>query len=74
MSVKIAALGFYDFRGRAAYLNDNWNRMDFVVVVLSLLQYVGGLGNFTALRPARCPVVPLPSTVGPLLLLLRNPA
>ena len=50
MLVKITATGF---RGHPnAYLADNWNRMDFFVVILGVLAALD-LGNFSAIRVVR---------------------
>ena len=50
MAAKITATGF---RGHPnAYLADNWNRMDFFVVILGVLAALD-LGNFSAIRVVR---------------------
>jgi uncharacterized membrane protein len=50
MLMKITATGF---RGHPnAYLADNWNRMDFFVVILGVLAALD-LGNFSAIRVVR---------------------
>jgi len=51
MCLKIIALGFVGHPG--AYLADNWNRMDFCVVLLGLLAYLPSVDNFSAIRSAR---------------------
>ncbi|EEH58460.1 voltage-gated ion channel superfamily [Micromonas pusilla CCMP1545] len=51
MCLKIIALGFVGHPG--AYLADNWNRMDFCVVLLGLLAYLPFVDNFSAIRSAR---------------------
>ena len=50
MFIKITAMGFI---GEGSYLSDGWNQMDFVVVVLGYLQYIPGVGNYTAVRTIR---------------------
>ena len=50
MVVKIVGLGFaWDAN---SYLSDNWNRLDFVVVVLGIVAALD-LGNFSAIRTVR---------------------
>ena len=51
MMVKIVAMGFWWDKG--SYLSDWWNRMDFTVVVLGLLAYLPGVGNFSGMRTVR---------------------
>ena len=53
--VKVVAMGF--LLDDTSYLKDGWNVMDFVVVVVSLLSNIPGLGsNVSALRVIRVPV------------------
>ena len=50
--VKVVAMGF--LLDDSSYLKDGWNVMDFVVVVVSLLSNIPGLGsNVSALRVIR---------------------
>ena len=51
MCMKIIAMGF--FYGKGSYLSDPWNRMDFFVVVLGLLGYLPGMGNYSGIRTVR---------------------
>ena len=37
----------------AQYLNDGWNRMDFVCVAFAMLAYIPGMTNFSGLRALR---------------------
>ena len=39
--------------GPATYWQDSWNRMDFFVVVLGLLGYLPGMGNYSGIRTVR---------------------
>mmetsp|Transcript_3119 Transcript_3119/g.7221 ORF Transcript_3119/g.7221 Transcript_3119/m.7221 type:complete len:1718 (+) Transcript_3119:685-5838(+) len=49
--LKVIAMGFcYD---DGSYLRDSWNIMDFSVVVLGLLGYLPGVGNFSGIRTVR---------------------
>lgn len=53
MCMKIIAMGFV---GSDSYLADSWNRLDFVIVIVGLVDFLplGGGGSFlTALRPLR---------------------
>eukprot|EP00760_Papus_ankaliazontas_P035339 PhM_4_TR7750/c0_g1_i1/m.105600/K04833/SCN1A; voltage-gated sodium channel type I alpha len=36
-----------------AYLREGWNRLDFLIVVVSFLRFVPGFGNYTAIRILR---------------------
>jgi hypothetical protein len=47
MMMKIIAMGF------KLYIADNWNRLDFVVVMLSFLNYLPGISNFSVIRTFR---------------------
>ena len=54
--MKVGATGFYQIRG--AYLTDVWNRLDFVIVIVSLVNLVPTWSNpllkaMRALRPMR---------------------
>ena len=51
MILKIIAMGFV--LGKGSYLSDPWNRLDFFVVVLGLLGYLPGMGNFSGIRTVR---------------------
>ena len=51
MCMKIIAMGF--FYGKGSYLSDPWNRMDFFVVVIGLLGYLPGMGNYSGIRTVR---------------------
>ena len=51
MCMKIIAMGFFYWKG--SYLSDPWNRMDFFVVVLGLLGYLPGMGNYSGIRTVR---------------------
>jgi hypothetical protein len=52
MLVKIIAMGFYFEKG--SYLSDGWNVMDFLVVVVSLVSLLPGIGGgVSALRVVR---------------------
>ena len=51
MCMKIIAMGF--FYGKGSYLSDPWNRMDFFVVILGLLGYLPGMGNYSGIRTVR---------------------
>ena len=51
MCMKIIAMGFV--YGKGSYLSDPWNRMDFFVVVLGLLGYLPGMGNYSGIRTVR---------------------
>ena len=52
MLVKIIAMGFYFEKG--SYLSDGWNAMDFLVVVVSLVSLLPGIGGgVSALRVVR---------------------
>ena len=50
MCLKIIALGFW--WEQHTYLTDNWNRLDFVVVILGIVAAFD-LGNFSAIRTVR---------------------
>jgi len=53
MCFKILAMGFI---GSGSYLADSWNRLDFVIVVVGLVDFLplgGGGGFLTSLRPLR---------------------
>lgn len=50
MCFKIVAMGFAI--GRNSYLSDNWNRLDFIVVILGIVAALD-LGNFSAIRTVR---------------------
>ena len=51
MVLKVITLGFY-YAGESSYLRNGWNQLDFVVVGLGLMSYVG-LQNFTVIRTFR---------------------
>ena len=52
MLIKMVAMGLACHRG--AYLSDNWNRLDFIVVLLGWLPYIlPSLGNLSAIRSLR---------------------
>ena len=52
MILKIIAMGFYGVDH--AYLSDGWNRLDFIVVLSSALNYMDlSGGNFTTIRSLR---------------------
>jgi hypothetical protein len=46
--MKSVALGFYS--GKGAYIKDNWNKLDFAVVISGLLENIPGFPNLTMLR------------------------
>lgn len=48
---KIIAMGFVTDRG--SYLRDHWNKLDFLVVITSILQAVPSMPNVSALRAFR---------------------
>lgn len=53
MCLKITAMGFV---GSGSYLGDSWNRLDFVIVLVGIVDFLplsGGGGFLTALRPLR---------------------
>ena len=51
MLLKMLAHGLILHRG--AYLRDRWNVFDFIVVVLSFINFLPGVGNYTQLRAMR---------------------
>ena len=48
---KIIAFGFIN--GRHAYIKDSWNKLDFFVVLISILGMIPGLPNLSVLRTFR---------------------
>ena len=50
--LKVLAQGFF-VEPRVSYLRDPWNWLDFVVVIISWLQYIPSFGNLSALRTFR---------------------
>jgi hypothetical protein len=52
MLIKMLASGVYFEKG--AYLKDGWNVMDFVVVVVSLVSLLPGVGNNAVRAESRC--------------------
>ena len=48
---RIVALGFCMHKG--SYLRNGWNWLDWVVVVMSWLSFIPGVGNFSAIRTVR---------------------
>lgn len=50
MIIRIVAVGFI---GQGSYLSDNWNCLDFFVVVMGWVSFVPGVGNVSALRVFR---------------------
>lgn len=55
MGLKIIGMGFYSWRPQGTYLEDAWNKLDFVVVVTSLLEMMRlpGMPSISALRMCR---------------------
>lgn len=51
MVIKVIAHGFV--LHHTCYLRDPWNRLDFIVVVLSYLNYVKGMANYSVIRTFR---------------------
>lgn len=52
--LKIIGLGFYGKKeNESAYIRDAWNKLDFVVVGISLLGMLPGLPNLSVLRTFR---------------------
>jgi hypothetical protein len=51
MMLKWVALGFVLHRG--SYLRDPWNRLDMLIVLLTWLSLVPGIGNYSGLRVLR---------------------
>mmetsp|Transcript_6417 Transcript_6417/g.22602 ORF Transcript_6417/g.22602 Transcript_6417/m.22602 type:complete len:1664 (+) Transcript_6417:339-5330(+) len=51
MVLKIIGLGFYI--GKGTYLKDNWNILDFIVVVLGFLSMTPAVANVSAIRTVR---------------------
>jgi hypothetical protein len=51
MVIKISALGF--ILPENAYLKDNWNALDFLIVFVSILSQIFGLQDMKALRTLR---------------------
>jgi hypothetical protein len=49
MLVRTVAGGFI-FAGPTSYLQSSWNRLDFLVVILALLNFIPSFSNFTYLR------------------------
>lgn len=50
-ALKICAAGFYF--PKTSYLKDNWNKLDFMIVVTSLISFIFQLENLTYLRVFR---------------------
>jgi hypothetical protein len=51
--VKIIALGFMGKKGSSGYIRDPWNKLDFVVVIISVIGMLPGLPNLSVLRTFR---------------------
>lgn len=51
MCIRVVSLGFIAHKG--AYLRDPWNRLDFVIVVTSIVSLFGGGSNLSSLRVFR---------------------
>ena len=51
MVLKVFSLGFIMHKG--AYLRSGWNVLDFVIVMISFIGLIPGIGNYTALRTLR---------------------
>ena len=50
-AIKVAALGFYFPKN--AYIKDNWNKLDFIIVVTSLVSFYGRLNGLVFLKVFR---------------------
>lgn len=50
-ALKIFAMGFYF--PKYSYIKDNWNKLDFMIVVTSLISWIFNLQNLTYLRVFR---------------------
>ena len=46
--IKSVAMGFWS--GKDSYIRDNWNKLDFIVVVAGLLEIIPAFPNFSMLR------------------------
>jgi len=51
--VKVIGLGFWGKKGSSGYIRDPWNKLDFVVVLISILGMLPGLPNLSVLRTFR---------------------
>jgi hypothetical protein len=51
MLMKMFAIGVFAHKG--AYLRNSWNILDFVIVILSYLNFLPAFGNYTAFRTLR---------------------
>ena len=51
--IKIIALGFRGKKKSSAYIRDPWNKLDFFVVIISLIGMLPGLPNLSVLRTFR---------------------
>ena len=52
MMIKIIALGLYN-NGSTSYLRDNWNILDFIVVLFGYLNYLPNIKSITVIRALR---------------------
>lgn len=52
MLMKVVSQGFL-MAGPGSYLRDHWNQLDFVVVILAILSFVPGFGNYSYIRSIR---------------------
>ena len=51
MALKVLAYGFYFSKN--SYIKDNWNKLDFVIVLTSLISYFANLDSLSYLKVFR---------------------